>query len=415
MKKLLVVLMALSLALWGAALAEGTAPDAPEQAGGEADTETFDIPELPGIAIPDLSDPEATVAPKIEVPEIPEIELPQVDIPWFTDAAFPATKADAAADVAPAEAAGGEEGDEEPDGESDGEAAQPGAAGPGELLEALGRKVFRETYEALLGGEVVKKGSKGDTAKGVQQTLAAFGQDIAIDGIVGPKTIAALNAVQTALGLEKTDSLDGEGYAALLPGLLTAVHPEEADLLLSGSLGGEYDYIRGCVLGLQGKHYSAGQAFTDSAWGDWEARAEACAQAWPKSGQLYRDPGVKGGDARLTVQFNGDGKTALLVKVCASDGAPVCALFIGGSGKANAALPAGSYLIRYGVGGIWYGEAEAFGPGGRYAIVTFPGGGRELELEKKGALTLTATAQGVSVDGGDAGTESEAWERFCER
>ena len=51
----------------------------------------------------------------------------------------------------------------------------------------------------------------------------------------------------------------------------------------------------------------------------------------------------------------------------------------------------------------------------RYAIVTFPGGGRELELEKKGALTLTATAQGVSVDGGDAGTESEAWERFCER
>ena len=50
--------------------------------------------------------------------------------------------------------------------------------------------------------------------------MAAFGQAVKADGIVGPRTIAALNAVQDQFGLPRTDSLDAEGFAALLPLLL---------------------------------------------------------------------------------------------------------------------------------------------------------------------------------------------------
>jgi lysozyme family protein len=66
----------------------------------------------------------------------------------------------------------------------------------------------------------VGDGSRGDAARGLQQLLVAFGQDIRADGIVGPKTIAALKAVQAQYELPQTDKLDAEGLAALLPLLL---------------------------------------------------------------------------------------------------------------------------------------------------------------------------------------------------
>lgn len=84
------------------------------------------------------------------------------------------------------------------------------------VLDALGEEIYRKAYDAMLSGEVVRKGSKGDAARGVQQMLVAFGQGISVDGDVGRKTISALNAVQEACGLEKTDSLDAAGYLELL-------------------------------------------------------------------------------------------------------------------------------------------------------------------------------------------------------
>ena len=109
------------------------------------------------------------------------------------------------------------------------EPAPDGSMAPWEALDALGDEIYWNTYSALVMGDVVKKGSKGETAKGVQQTLVALGQDITVDGSVGAKTIAALNAVQEAFGLEKTDSLDANTYAALLPKLLLVANSDEAD------------------------------------------------------------------------------------------------------------------------------------------------------------------------------------------
>ena len=217
-----------------------------------------------------------------------------------------------------------------------------------DVLNALNDPIYRTTYDSLLTGEVVQKGSKGDAAKGVQRTLAAFGQDIAVDGNVGPKSIAALNAVQTAFGLTPTESLDAVGYAELLPRLLLVTNPDEADALLMGSKDyGEYDYMCACALAVQGKYASAKDMFEQSQWGDWEARAAACVQPWPKNGVLYKNPDVKGSSTELTVKFNTEPDTAMLVKIYTADGVLARTMFIGGTGKATC-QPARGHLHHQG-------------------------------------------------------------------
>ena len=283
------------------------------------------------------------------------------------------------------------------------------------VLDALNDDACRATYDALSAGEVVRKGSKGDAAKGVQQTLAAFGQKIAVDGNVGPRTIAALNAVQAAFGLEQTEALDAEGYAGLLPRLLISTDPDKADALLSDQMeSGEYDYMRACALVARGKYFSARQLFERSAYGDWEARAEACVQPWPRNGVLYKNPAVKGSSTELTVKFNTDPDTAMLVKVYTTDGTLARTLFIGGTGKATTSLPAGTYIIKDGTGRNWYGEEEAFGqrPEGYYEIMTFDNGAQEVQLKKNYSSTITVNVQEGDPTGKGVGADREDWEDF---
>lgn len=151
---------------------------------------TIEVPEMPEIDVPDVPKPSATKTPKIDVPKVPDVDLPGAqELPGAaTDAEEDAVEAPADAEV---------------------EAA----------LTALGDGVYRRTWQTLLGGEPLREGSRGDAVKGLQQTLIAFGQKIAADGIFGPRTLNALNTVQTDLGLSKTRSLDAERYGALLKGL----------------------------------------------------------------------------------------------------------------------------------------------------------------------------------------------------
>ena len=282
-----------------------------------------------------------------------------------------------------------------------------------DVLAALNDDTYRATRDALRSGEVVKKGSKGDIAKGIQQTLVAFGQDIAVDGSVGPKTIAALNAVQAAFGLPETEELDAAGYAALLPRLLMVTNPDEADALLSGGMdAAEYDYMHACALVAQGKYASAKALFEESGWGDWEARAGACVQPWPKTGVLYRNPAVKGGSAELAVQFNTDPDTAMLVKIYTVDGVLARTMFIGGTGRAKTSLPAGTYIIKDGTGRDWYGDEEAFGSEGRYEIMTFGNGQQALQLRKNYSSTITVNVQENNPDAEGVGSQRESWSDF---
>ncbi len=281
------------------------------------------------------------------------------------------------------------------------------------VLDALGDESFRAAYGVLLSGETVQKGSKGDTAKAVQQTLIALGQDIKADGNVGPKTIAALNAVQAALGLEETETVDAEGYEKLLVRQLIAVDPDAAEALLSGVMdAAEYDYLRGCVLYAKGSYYGAKLAFEASGTGDWEARAAACAQPWPKTGLLYKNPDVRGSNTELTVVFNSDPDVAMLVKIYTPDDVLARTLFIGGTGKATASLPAGSYVIKDGTGTDWYGEADAFGKEGHYEVMTFEDGSREVKLKKNYRSTITVNVQEYDANADSVGSRYEDWGSF---
>ena len=250
------------------------------------------------------------------------------------------------------------------------------------ILDVLDEDAFRAAYNALLSGETVQKGSKGDTAKALQQTLIALGQPIEADGNVGPKTMTALKATQAAFGLEQTVAVDAGGYAQLLTRQLIATDEAAAEALLRGAMSsGEFDYARGCALFAQGRYYGAKQAFEVSGLDDWEARVAACAQPWPKTGVLYRNPDMRGDDVKLTVRSNCDSDTAMLAKIYIVDDASdfafalVCTLFIGGTDRVTVTLPAAEfYAVEYGTGAQWYGEKDTFGEEGRYEAMTFPDG-----------------------------------------
>lgn len=203
MRVLLSILLAAALLGGLAALADQGAPEAtaPPQAQNDGSAESsgdevgrfsvpripvpsiprIEVPEMPDIEVPEVPTAAPTQKPKIEVPEIPQVGSPETDVPSLTSDASDAVEA---------------------------------------ALEALGVAAYRALYDALEDGAAVGSGSRGDAAKGLQQMLAAFGQDIAVDGIVGPRTIAALNAVQAQYGLPQRDELDAAGFASLLPLLL---------------------------------------------------------------------------------------------------------------------------------------------------------------------------------------------------
>ena len=278
------------------------------------------------------------------------------------------------------------------------------------VMDALGGGC-RATYEALSAGGPVGPGSRGDAARGVQQTLVDFGQDIAADGIVGQKTMGALNAVQTVFGLETTDTLDAQGYAALLPRLLVLRDPEAAEALLAGSLGEEYLHIRGCTNQLAGRFYTARRDFIESQWGDWQARSEACNLPWPQNGQIYKNAALKGGAAQLTVQVKGQAE-ATLVKIYAQDGALAAALFIGGEGSATTFLPGGTYTVKDGTGAQWFGLEEAFGDEGIYEVMTFDDGADTVSLDAGHAYLITVNADSVGEAARVVGTERAGWQGF---
>ena len=185
MKKLLSVLLAAAVLLCAlASLAEQDEPKEDRFSVLRIRVPTVppvEVPEIPGIEVPEVPTAAPTQKPKIKVPEIPGVDVDAPDVPRVT--------ANAPAQVESA-------------------------------LAALGVTGYPALRDALSSGEAVGDGSRGDAARGLQQLLVAFGQDIRVDGIVGPKTVAALKAVQAQYELPQTDRLDAEGLAALLPLLL---------------------------------------------------------------------------------------------------------------------------------------------------------------------------------------------------
>ena len=281
------------------------------------------------------------------------------------------------------------------------------------VIQALGEAPYRAVYDALLEGDIVQKGTINETARGLQQTLVAFGQNISVDGNVGAKTIGALNAVQAAFGLPQTDAVDAAVYAQLLPRLLIATEPDRAEELLADTMEeGEYTYNLACSQELKGLNYSAMLTFQESTWGDALERAEACVKECPKNGQLWRNHAISGSGVELTVKRNGSDDTAMMVKIYNDRDELVATLFVGGTGKATTYLPSGTFVIKDGVGKNWYGTEEAFGLLAYYEIMTFSGGEQSVKLQSGHAYTITINVQDSDPDGDKVGSEWESWGSF---
>lgn len=283
-----------------------------------------------------------------------------------------------------------------------------------DILTALGEPVYEQTYAALLSGERIQNGTKGETARGLQQTLIAFGREIAADGSTGPKTLEALNAVQNAFGLDETQEVDAEIYAKLLPGLLITVKPRKAKKLLASRMeNDEYLYMCACAEAAAGNYYSAKLGFEDSQWNDWEDRAKGCVQEWPGTGQLYSNPEVGGNSAELAVQYNTERDAAMFIKVYTPDDVLARTMFIAGSGEAVVSLPGGNYRIKTGVGKNWYGEKESFGKAeGLYDILTFENGEELTEIPGNYRVTISINVQNADVSADNVGSDYERWEDF---
>ena len=284
------------------------------------------------------------------------------------------------------------------------------------VLDALGKKSYRTTYEALLEGEILEKGAEGDVAKGLQKTLAAFGEDITADGKAGGKTFKALNKVQKKFGLEETETLDAEGYAQLLRCLAVYEDVKDAEdlVLAAGTSMDEYYYILARKMEADKKYYSAKKYYEYSEWADWEERAEDCIQDWPSDGRVWKSNSRIGSGSTLILKVeNTASYLANVFKVYNSDKKLVAVLFIGGNGTASTSLTPGKYYIKRGIGEEWYGRKECFGNEGFYYTLRFGADrSKRLTFSWGDQWTITFNTEDYVPEENQVITDSEGWDDF---
>jgi peptidoglycan hydrolase-like protein with peptidoglycan-binding domain len=68
----------------------------------------------------------------------------------------------------------------------------------------------------ILPWPVVRRGAQGHPVRTLQHLLRAHGQNVAVDGIFGPRTEAAVRAIQTARGLTVDGIVGNQTWPALI-------------------------------------------------------------------------------------------------------------------------------------------------------------------------------------------------------
>lgn len=284
------------------------------------------------------------------------------------------------------------------------------------LLDGLGNDLYRDAWIAMYNGDTFEKGKKNNVAKAVQTMLKDFGEKIQVDGNPGNGTIKSLNAVQKDFGLEQTESLDINGYERLLECLALCKDDPDLTYIVEDrvyySEGAAYDYMRASALFRNGRYLQAMEAFRSCDYGDASERAEACSQPMPKTGALYRNKDVKGGNTTLCVKVNENAGKGELVKVYDADDVLVSVLFINGAGKANCNIPAGSYRIKAGVGDKWYGLEDSFGPDGYYEVMRFNGYDEYVRFDSGYMYTITINVKPNESKGDGIGSVYEDYSDF---
>lgn len=292
----------------------------------------------------------------------------------------------------------------------------------GRVLDALGDEQYRKTYEYLESGETIAEGYQGDAGMGLKKMLVDFGRDIATDGAVNAETMEALRLAESLFGLEATDQVDLELYEKLLPLVLLTKEGDKAeqigDLKLEefyNEAGGEgyYDYLKACVLEAKGKYYSAKAAFEACSYAGSAERAQSCAQPFPESGEIWRNPDIPGEDSSLTfIVKDSDDSQGMCFRMYNADDHLVSVVFVKGNSSATACVPVGTYHIMEGSGAEWYGLSERFGPDAYYGYLTFsedPDTMYDAVLET-GAYELAINVEEIEEGATSVGSTSVGWD-----
>ncbi|MCR4884778.1 MAG: SH3 domain-containing protein [Clostridiales bacterium] len=171
------------------------------------------------------------------------------------------------------------------------------------------------------------------------------------------------------------------------------------------------DYQAGLQYMKNKKYYSAYESFGYSDLKEASEKAKQCVQKWPKTGEIYHNKSLKcAKNMKLTVEVNADSNRATLVRIYKGSTLASC-LFIRGSGKATTkSLPAGTYVIKKGMGTQWFGLKEAFGRYGTYwTCINYSNGSKKWNLSR-GSWKMSPASSDTS--GTSVGSESEDWENF---
>lgn len=293
-----------------------------------------------------------------------------------------------------------------------------------EVLAALSDPEYESALTALQGGEVITQGMVGENSRILQKMLVEFGCEIDVDSSAGPGTFGALNQVRSAFGLAQADQVDGAVFAEMLLLLLVARDTDGQFESLVNRYYGEgdsaslYRYLQGCAQYVAGNYYRAKEAFEESQYKDYQARAEACVQPWPGNGELWHNSSVYGSDMHLTFQVNSyDESEGMCFEVYTEDGTKAAVLFLTGSGSVTTMLPGGNYRIKDATGTTWYGLNDAFGRYGSYEYMSF----YEFEDEYLTALdsgyewTITVNVTEGNPDAAGVGSVNTDWDTWTAR
>ena len=278
---------------------------------------------------------------------------------------------------------------------------------------------YKDALEALRSGDPIANGTQSETVRTVQAIFNEFGFKLPLTGGFYNQSLASLQTIEETFGMEKTNSLDAATLERILINLLyyraaknetseEEAFPNTPDFdelernLNLGTEAGNHLYLKACAYQMAGAYYKAYQTFEESGSDDYEQRMDACAQDWPATGQIDRDPNFYGTNTSLTFRIGKDADTAVIIKILRK-GVTVSTLFLGRGDTVTAYLAGDTqYQLKLGMGEKWYGIKDTFGDDGYYEVMTYEDGTDTVFLEAGGIYTLsintTVTTGGDPVD-----------------
>jgi hypothetical protein len=267
---------------------------------------------------------------------------------------------------------------------------QPLKPHPLDVLMSEHDAAYAQALAFLSNGSVFADGVKDEAAKGLQRLIVQLGGDVVIDGKIGKKTIAAMQAVTYGyLGTPGAPRLaiDAEAFESMLASLLVQTDAERAKRALSDT---EIIYYQAAASLRAGDYYAAYAGYSKAkGYLMSDEFLPACAQPWPEDGELSRSDDLIGGTCALIVQTTLSDGMAACVKLQTEAGEPALTLFVKARGEARAQIPAGAYIALVGVGKTWFGERDGFGAeDAHYLRVKFDGA-QTLHAEGDHSYTLT--------------------------